>query len=185
MRSKRLALSSKQLLERRSIISKIFSQSTFFKRSKNIAFYLPTAGEQDPTEIIELALERGKNCFLPVLNHLYANRLWFVPYTTTSCLYPNKFGILEPEHHPNQRIPTWRLDLVLTPLVAFDKFGSRVGMGGGYYDRTFAFLPHRKVQKKPILIGVAHQFQQTYKINSNSWDIPLSGVVTEQGLQKF
>jgi 5-formyltetrahydrofolate cyclo-ligase len=75
---------------------------------------------------------------------------------------------------------------VLLPLVAFDPQGGRLGMGGGYYDRTFAFLNGQKGGQKPKLIGLAHHFQQIPKLPIESWDVPLNAIVTdEQVIQIF
>jgi 5-formyltetrahydrofolate cyclo-ligase len=81
--------------------------------------------------------------------------------------------------------PVWTLDLILTPLVAFDDQGNRLGMGGGFYDRTLAYLGRRKHWKKPRLIGTAHAFQQVARLPHESWDVPLHGVVTEKALLSF
>ncbi len=75
------------------------------------------------------------------------------------------------------------LDLVFLPLVAFDRVGHRVGMGGGYYDRTFAFV--QQMHHKPILIGLAYEMQQVDGLPFCTWDIPLDGVLTEKQLRLF
>ncbi len=66
------------------------------------------------------------------------------------------------------------------PLVAFDEHGNRVGMGGGFYDRTLAYLQHRQFWKKPTLLGLAHELQKVARIESQRWDIPLDGIITEK-----
>ena len=78
-----------------------------------------------------------------------------------------------------------RLDLVLMPLVGFDSTGSRLGMGGGFYDRSFAFLRRRQKWRKPNLIGAAFDCQKVEQIDGQSWDVPLSGVMTESGVELF
>jgi 5-formyltetrahydrofolate cyclo-ligase len=74
---------------------------------------------------------------------------------------------------------------VLAPLVAFDRSGNRLGMGGGYYDRSFAYLRHRVHWRRPRLIGYAYGFQEVQALERAHWDVPLSGVVTELGLRLF
>jgi len=66
------------------------------------------------------------------------------------------------------------------PLVAFDEYGNRIGMGGGFYDRTLAYLQHRQLWRKPVLMGLAYEIQKMKKLESQSWDIPLNSVVTEK-----
>jgi len=86
-------------------------------------------------------------------------------------------------HHRGERqFKPHALDLILLPLVAFDKSGHRLGMGGGYYDRTLAFLAHRRLWRKPHLLGTAYQFQQLETLPTQPWDIPLDGIATEQGV---
>lgn len=76
------------------------------------------------------------------------------------------------------------LDIVITPLAAFDLQGHRLGTGGGYYDRTFAFLQKNTV-KKPKIIGLAYAEQQAELLPHDQWDIDLDGVVTEKGIVWF
>lgn len=185
IRHQRRALSEGQRHAHAELLAHHFSGHAWFRRAQRIAAFLPNDGEQDPTPLIETAWERGKQVFLPVLNRLYGNRLWFFPYTPETRLAPNRFGILEPPIKPFTPVPVWTLDLVLTPLVAFDANGNRLGMGGGYYDRTFAFLRHNP-RHKPRLLGVAHDLQHTNQtLPRQAWDVPLQGVLTESGLSTF
>ena len=185
IRQQRRALSTGQRHAHAELLAHHFSGHEWFRRAQRIAAFLPNDGEQDPTPLIEMAWERGKQVFLPVLNRLYGNRLWFFPYTPETRLVANRFGILEPPMKPFTPTPAWTLDLVLTPLVAFDQKGNRLGMGGGYYDRSFAFLRDSQ-RNKPRLLGVAHDLQRTNKtLPRQAWDVPLRGVVTESGLTRF
>ena len=93
-------------------------------------------------------------------------------------LLKNSYGIPEPLSKGNR--PACNLDIVLMPLVAFDKQGNRLGMGGGYYDKTFAFKRQTLWRKKPILVGLSHHFQQVDELNNDNWDIPLTAIVTNQ-----
>ena len=72
------------------------------------------------------------------------------------------------------------LDLVLMPLVAFDKAGNRLGMGKGYYDRSLKILNHRKAWRRPRLTGIAYEFQRVDKIDNEPWDIPLQFALTDK-----
>ena len=106
-----------------------------------------------------------------------------VAYNPDDTLTPNRFGILEPTLEGNRLIPARNLDLVLVPLVAFDRTGKRLGMGKGYYDQTFAFLKQENTRKMPHLIGLAYGFQEIADLPMDDWDIPLYGIATEQGFK--
>lgn len=157
--------------------------SRLFQRSQHIAVYLPNDGEIDLSPLIEYAWQQGKHCYLPIVGHRHTHRLWFVPFTHDTPLYKNRYGIAEPQHHNRARaFPLRRLDLVLMPLVGFDIKGNRLGMGGGYYDRSFAFLHRHHHWCKPRLMGTAYDFQQQPQLDAQPWDIPLNAIVTESKL---
>jgi 5-formyltetrahydrofolate cyclo-ligase len=156
-----------------------------FRQSRRIAFYLGVAGEMDPRPLLEEALQSGKTPYLPILRSYPVKRLWFAPYAYQSKLIPNIFGIPEPSNRSRLLTMPWSLDMVFVPLVAFDRQGHRLGMGGGYYDRTFAFKRLRTHLKGPKLIGLAHEFQYRSHLDSNPWDIPLDAVITESNLYTF
>jgi len=136
----------------------------------------------DLTPLIERAWSLRKKIYLPVLAPLNSGKLWFVRYEPHSRMVRNEFGIPEPVVDHRQRIPARALDLVLTPLVGFDSQGNRLGMGGGFYDRSFAFLKLRKHLKKPRLIGIAYECQRLDRLKSEAWDVKLDGCATEAGL---
>lgn len=181
IRNKRRALSDSEREQAAFLLCERIASSRIYQHSKHVAFYLPNDGEIDLTLLIHHAWQQGKECYLPVLAEPNTQRLWFIPYTANTKLKPNRFGIPEPVHSHSLRIrKTLSLDLILMPLVAFDKYGNRVGMGGGYYDRTLAFLRQRQYWHKPNLLGVAYEFQKQQQLKSNPWDIPLQSVATEQ-----
>ena len=152
-----------------------------FQRSQHIAFYLANDGEIHLDDVMETAWKRGKLCYLPVLRGNSDKRLWFARYQPGDKLICNRFMIPEPDVPSRHLIHAWSLDLLLLPLVAFDKKGNRLGMGGGYYDRTLAYLTRRQIWKKPRLFGVAHEFQKTATpLTPHDWDIPLDAVVTDR-----
>ena len=149
-------------------------------RSKHIAFYLPNDGEIDPCPLIRYLERRGKHCYLPRLHADGSNRVWFVRYHSGDKLQDNLYGIPEPLMS-KQKIPAWALQTVLMPLVGFDRSGNRLGMGGGFYDRTFAFKRSRK-NSRPLLIGLAHSIQEVPALPTESWDMPLDFIATEKEL---
>jgi len=160
-------------------MAKKLVRSPLFLRSQRIALYLSTDGEIDLAPIIKRTHSMGKQCYLPVLCPYPQGNLWFCKYRPGDKLISNQFGIDEPSAHKPSP-PPWGLDLILLPLVAFDAQCNRLGMGGGYYDRTLAFLNHRSHWHSPRLIGLAHECQKVKSLPTQSWDIPLQGVVTEK-----
>lgn len=152
-----------------------------FRNAQRIACYLANDGEIDPTFIIEQAWSMTKQVLLPVLAPLN-NSLVFAPYTPQAGLSLNRFSIPEPNCRPGDHLKAQQVDLMLVPLVAFDEQGNRLGMGGGFYDRTLAYLKHRSRWKKPYLIGLAHELQKTDHLHARNWDIPLDAIATEAAI---
>lgn len=185
LRARRRQLSRQQRIEASEQLADHVAASRLFCRSQRIAAYLPVDGEMDPTPLIELAWSMRKKIYLPVLTPPYSGKLWFVRYQPYSRMVKNKFGIPEPVVDHRQRIHTTALDLVLTPLVGFDNQGNRLGMGGGFYDCTFAFLNNREHLKKPRLLGIAYENQRVDKLDTEAWDVQLHSAATEQGYFRF
>ncbi len=156
------------------------SRLSLFRNADRIACYLPNDGELDLSDVIKHIWHMRKRCYLPILDHLSNNRLWFAPYTPTTPLGSNCYRIPEPDISPRYFARAHSLDLVLMPLVAFDESGNRLGMGGGYYDRTLSFLHHRTRWRRPKLLGIAYDFQKQDKLPAENWDIPLDGIITEK-----
>jgi len=146
-------------------------------QSQRIAAYLAADGEIDPYPLMQSLWASGKTLYLPVLAPFSKQKLWFAKFNPADTLVFNRFGIPEPVRR--RLIKPCALDLVLTPLVAFDSSGHRVGMGGGYYDRSFAFMRRRHYWRKPRLLGLAYELQKQSSITPNDWDIPLDAVATE------
>ena len=156
-----------------------------FQQSQQIACYLAFQNEFDTQPILQAIWQAGKQCYLPVLIEEIAGKpsLEFVQYHEGDPLQTNRYSILEPKQHTTKIAPD-QLDLVITPLVAFDGSGHRLGMGAGYYDRTFAFL-HQKKLTSPALLGLAYEIQRVENVPADPWDIALAGVVTEERLTVF
>lgn len=159
-----------------------FAHDPWFRNARRIAAYFANDGELDPLPLMERAWKAGKQVCVPILSPVTGNRLWFSPYRPGEVLAANRFGIPEPIYTDTRLLPPWTLDLVLTPLVAFDPQGNRLGMGGGYYDRTFAYLRCRNHWRKPRLVGLAYEMQKVERLPCEPWDIPLAGVATEHSI---
>ena len=182
LRQQRRALSpQRRRLFARQLAEKL-SCHTLFHNAQRIAVYLPNDGEMDMQPLIKRARARGKQCYLPVISQMSHNRLWFAPYENGQKLSPNIYGIPEPANGKWQGRSPVGLDLILMPLVGFDERGNRLGMGGGYYDRTLAYLNRRQHWHRPVLLGIAYEFQKVESLKAESWDIPLHGVITESNI---
>lgn len=175
----RRLLSTKEQSTHAKALSRQLSRFNPFRYGDRVAFYLTNDGEIDPSLIINQAWNMGKRVHLPVLSPL-KDQLYFSPYRTDTVMRSNRFGIEEPACHPRQWLGAQQLDVLFLPLVAFDKQGNRIGMGGGFYDRSLAYLSTRRSFKKPRLIGLAHDFQECANISHEKWDIPLEAIVTEK-----
>ena len=147
--------------------------------SWRIALYAALPEELDTTPLIELARQRGCRIYLPRIDrHSLGRKMQFVEMSTRQ--RSNRLGIFEPE---GARIIGARwLDVVFLPLVGFDSRGVRLGTGGGFYDRAFAFRHWRAVWHTPQLIGLAYSFQQVEHITSAPHDVLMDAVVTEKGV---
>ena len=154
--------------------------SRLIARSRHIAAYLAADGEIDPFPLMEYLWPLGKIIYLPVLATFSHQKLWFAKFEPGDRLEYNRYGIPEPVRR--RLIKPSALDLVLTPLVAFDTAGHRIGMGGGYYDRSFAFLGKRHYWRKPRMLGIAYELQKQAAIKPNPWDVPLDAIATEAGI---
>ncbi len=183
IREQRRLLPHEQRLEASIAISDVITNSPLFMRAKHIALYLSNDGEIDISPVFQTAWQRGKHCYLPVLNP-YGKKLSFALYTPDSVMRNNRYGIPEPVVNKRALLTPQQLNLVLTPLVAFDHAGNRIGMGGGYYDRSFAFLRRQQNYKQPRLCGTGFDFQQVEGIKKQDWDVPLFGVFTDRAFKK-
>lgn len=183
IRQQRRSLKEHQQEQNAFLLAHSLTHHPLFLNAKRIACYLAEDGEIDPVYIIEKAWRYKKQVYLPVLPPT-GKSLFFAPYSKNSKLKLNRFGIAEPDVHPKYWIRARQLNLVLLPLVAFDEKGNRLGMGGGFYDRSLAFTTHRKQWHSPHLIGLAHELQKVEHLPCESWDVPLNLIATEIGFYK-
>lgn len=158
-------------------------RSSQFLAAKRVALYLSNDGEIDPQLVCDDLRQRGKQVYLPVLHPLKEGHLSFVRYTATTRMKRNRYGIDEPDFRYGQQLHARYLSAVCLPLVAFDERGNRLGMGGGYYDRTLEFMHHGG--QRPALIGCAYEFQQLPQLPAERWDIPLTAIATEATFRRF
>jgi 5-formyltetrahydrofolate cyclo-ligase len=179
MKQRRRALSQAQQRDMADTLCRHLLRSHAYRNAGSLAAYFPFGGEPDLRPLMHRAVEDRKSVFLPVVRD-GEQRLHFRPWTPAMPMVKNRYGIPEPADPSGERPPQY-LDLVLTPLVAFDPHGNRIGMGAGFYDRSFAFRRQRRRMSVPLLVGTAWSFQQLEVIEAMPWDVPLDAVVTEQG----
>lgn len=151
-----------------------------FQSAKSIALYLANDGELDPMPFIQWCWQQGKQIYLPVLHPFSTGHLLFLLFEKNTVMVKNRYGISEPKLDVTKVCPLAELDVLCTPLVAFDCSGARLGMGGGFYDRTL--VNWQAHQLYPI--GLAHDCQQVDIVPVEYWDIPLPEIITPtQSLQ--
>ena len=175
-RAARAGLSSFEREQASKKIADIVMRSSWFRRSRFVACYLPMREEVDTWTIIERAWRMKKRVFAPLIEKNLG--MQFCELTAESMLVFNRYGLPEPQE--GTIIAPRALDIVIAPVVAFDDDGNRVGMGGGYFDRTFSFLGKRRYLFHPKLIGLAFSCQRVEKIAPNPWDIPVFRVINEK-----
>ncbi|ABR74031.1 5-formyltetrahydrofolate cyclo-ligase [Actinobacillus succinogenes] len=143
------------------------------RHAEHIGLYLSFDGEISTRPLIDALWAQRKNVYLPVLHPFCKGYMLFLHYTPETELMPNGLGIPEPRLNVKNILPINRLDIIFTPLVAFDKQGNRLGMGGGFYDRTLQDWH----EKNFIAVGLAHQCQQVDELPVENWDIPLFDIL--------
>ena len=137
--------------------------------------------EADTSELNNYLWDINKHLFLPKIKQ---GRLLFSSYSKDQKLSLNDYGIPEPEHNDEKLIQAEWFDLMFIPLVAFDSKCNRIGMGGGYYDKTLAFKKGGEFKNKTLLVGLAYEFQKIDSIEKNAWDIPMDAIITEDKTYK-
>lgn len=162
-----------------SLAGRILALSEY-QQAQRVATYFAVNGEIGLKPVIDHALAQGKQVYLPNLDQ---QALRFSPYFHTQKMRINKFRLPEPDVDDSEMLAPDELDLVLAPLVVFDANRNRIGMGGGFYDRSFAFRKNPG-SINPVLIGVAHELQKVDQIVPEEWDVQLDMIITDQAVYK-
>jgi len=181
LREKRQELSPEQQETASVALFNMLGNQDFFRVAQRIAFYQVADGEIDPRMLLDLALSEGKSCFLPVIEQDNPEFVSFSPYDANTELVPNKWGIAEPP--ASEVISPTNFDVVFVPLVGFSKDCFRLGMGKGFYDRTFSFKIFNR-RSSPLLVGLAHESQLIDSFPVESWDVRLDAVATERKIYR-
>ena len=146
----------------------------FHKKKIAIAGYYPSNYEVNVLKFLEKASRNKFKIALPIVQS--STNMAFMSWAINEPLYVSKFGILEPKNSKKSIIP----DLILVPLVAFDKDLNRIGYGKGYYDRSLKKI--KSIKKNTIALGVAYSFQKASRISVNKHDFKLDYIFTERGI---
>lgn len=174
IRAQRLLLSDLTQHHCARLITQHLSRQPEFQQAQHIALYMSFNNEVSTQFIFTKALKLHKSCYLPSITATH--HLNFYKVDTHSQLSKNRFGIFEPARNANVRY-AHQFDLIVVPLVAFDWALHRLGMGGGYYDRTFGF---KTPTTKPYLVGLGYDFQRVKQLPSSNLDVSLDMVITEK-----
>ena len=181
IRQQRRALSPKQQQQAAQQAAERALNFAPIQQAKNIALFLSVDGELDTRPLIAKLWQRQQQVYLPVLHPFSPGHLLFLRYDENTELKNNRLRIPEPPLDIRQLLPLDKLDVLMVPLVAFDSEGQRLGMGGGFYDRTLQnwqqhdFLP----------VGLAHECQQVDKLPVAEWDIPLPALITPEKIWQW
>jgi len=176
MRAKRQALTA----EERHVLSHAAAtyvlQCLPWKKARSVALYIAVRGEMDTSPLLHAARQRGKQVLLPQCVMEEPGAMRFTLCQGPEMLAPGAFGIPEPSCSAG--MPEVAPDLIIVPAVAFDRRGTRLGQGGGFYDRYFS---RPEVAGVPRL-GFIYAFQLVEHLPQDPWDLPVDGVCTEHGI---
>jgi 5-formyltetrahydrofolate cyclo-ligase len=179
-RDQRRALDACSQNRHADAVARHFFTSGLLFHGRTLGLYLANDGELDTAPLLSRLLKTRKRIALPVVAR--GGAMSFHRHRRGAALIINRYGILEPAPGAPFIAPL-ALDMLLMPLVAFDDSGARLGMGAGFYDRYLSRIPQRM---RPLLVGLAHEVQRSPQpLPAAPWDIPLDGVITESGWQRF
>lgn len=153
-----------------------------FNTAKKIASYLSFSDEISTKQLNQRLIADKNHIYVPIIDQPKKNQMSFQSYSLDKKMRKNRFGIQEPYACRRGQVAIAQLEIIFMPLVAFDKHGNRIGMGGGFYDRSLALFANKTRFQKPLLIGIAYHFQQISNISAEEFDIPLDYVLTNKGL---
>lgn len=170
--------SAQQLVER-------YKENTLFRHAQHVALYLSFNGEINTRPLIDYLWSIHCQVYVPVLHPFCKGHLLFQVLTPDTVMLKNHYGIEEPKLNIQGVCPIAKLDLIFTPLLAFDLTGNRLGMGGGFYDRTLAQLNKMGASSPTTVVGLAHEVQLSAPLPTQAWDIPLPYILTSNKLYSF
>lgn len=179
LNEKRRQLGPAQRISAASGLRRTLEQLPEFMVDERVAGYWACAGELPLNLVMASLTERGQQFYLPVIGT--GRQMRFAPWSSGDEIIPNRYGIPEPSQQ-DRAVPTRLLDVVLVPLVGFDRDGNRLGFGGGYYDTSFAFLHDEERPSTPLMVGIGYAFQECDPLPAQPWDVRLDYIATEHEL---
>ena len=183
LRETRQSLSAEEQILAAKNVFNLLGNQDFFRVAQRIAFYQVIDGEINPRLLRDLALNEGKSCFLPVVTQDNPDYMSFAPYNEQTVLVENQWGIEEPRM-PDVLVPATDFDVVFVPLVGFNEQCYRLGMGKGFYDRTFSFKIFNR-RSSPLLVGLAHECQLVPdNLPVEGWDVRLDAIATDKKIYR-
>ncbi|MGH8122452.1 MAG: 5-formyltetrahydrofolate cyclo-ligase [Rudaea sp.] len=180
LREARVQLTPTQRIAAASAIVEQLEQLPEFLVDERVAGYWAVAGELPLHAAVARLRARGQRYHLPVIAK--GRYLRFAPLLANATLRTNRYGIPEPQCVESELLAPSAIELVLVPLIAFDRRGHRLGSGGGYYDRSFAFLREAARPASPLLVGIGYSFQELRALERKTWDVPMDYIATEREL---
>ena len=183
MRRRRQSLTEAERRQAALAVTRRLKCARLLRPGMRVGVYLAARGELETAPIIAFAQRHGCQVYVPLVRSHRGGVMWFVPYSTP--LRNSRFGTPEPRLGRAARVSVRWLDLVLVPLVAFGAAGERLGSGAGFFDRAFAYLHARRAWRKPLLIGLAYDWQRVEDLPARPWDVPLAAVITDRAIHSF
>lgn len=180
LRARRAALTAAERIAASQALLEQLEQIPEFLTDRRIGGYWAIAGELPLAAVMAGLRARGQIYCLPIVGA--ARQLAFAAWAPGMAITMNRYGIPEPECAAADQLDPKQLDVVLLPLLGFDRSGNRLGFGGGCYDRSFAFLQGRSGVARPVLVGVGYSIQEVPAIESMPWDVHLDYIATEREL---
>jgi 5-formyltetrahydrofolate cyclo-ligase len=175
LRRRRQNLSPREQRAAAQALPRIIGDLPNWPGARRIALYLAADGEIDTAPLEQLARKQGKQVFLPVIRD--DDSLGFARWNAHDPLPINRYNIPEPAAGA-ARCRVSDLDIIFLPVVGWDQLGGRLGMGGGFYDKTLAGITG------PLLVGLAHANQRVDELPRDDWDIALDYIATDTGLHR-
>ncbi len=179
-KTKRLAIAAAQRMQTAEAIAQQLIKLPEWMPANYIAGYWATQGEV-PLHIVQMRVQAPKVWCLPIIQA--DKSLKFAPWRSGDPLVSNQYGIPQPDISPTSALDASSISIILLPLLAYTRSGARLGMGGGYYDRSLAFRDSPSAP--PLLIGVAYSEQEADSLPSEEWDIKLDMLINEREVLRF
>jgi 5-formyltetrahydrofolate cyclo-ligase len=140
-----------------------------FVAGRTVSGFIPVGSEADPRALLSIAHAAGCKTALPFVTSR-ASPMQFLRWSPGDPLQEGPFGLMQPSRDAELCEP----DVILTPLVAFDRSLMRLGQGAGHYDRALSLLD------TAFVVGIAWSIQEAPLLPADPWDIPLNAVLTEK-----